>query len=168
MADKFLKHDAAGGFTEVVGAAIGGVGSANKIPALDASGRFDSTMLPTGVGAETSSVIAFGALAAGDFVNVYNDAGVAKVRKADASSGTAPANGFVLAAVTTGAAATVYWSGLNTAMTGLTPGQHFLSTTPGASNQVAPSAPGNIVQRIGTAVNSTTVYFDPQDPILLV
>lgn len=167
MADKYLKHDAAGGFTEVEAASSGGAGSANNIPALDASGRLDATMMPTGVGAETSAIEAFGALAAGDFVNVYNDGGVAKARKADASSGTAPANGFVLAAVTTGNTATVYWSGLNNQVSGVTPGQHFLSTTPGASNHVAPTATGNIVQRLGFAVSSTVIMFDPQDPILL-
>lgn len=168
MADKFLKHDSAGGFSEVEGAATGGAGQANKIPALDASGRLDATMMPTGIGAETSAIEAFGALAAGDFVNVYNDGGVAKARKADASTGTAPANGFVLEAVLAAATATVYWGGINNAVAGVTPGQHYLSTTPGASNHVAPSSAGNIVQRLGTAVNSTTIYFDPQDPILLV
>lgn len=168
MPDKFLQHDAAGGFREVEAVATGGVGNANKVPALDLSGRLDSTMMPTGIGAETSSIEAFGALAAGDFVNVFNDGGVAKVRKADASSSVAPANGFVLAAVTTGAQATVYWGGLNNQVSGLTPGIQYLATTPGTSNHVAPSSASNIVQRLGFAINSTTVNFQPQDPILLV
>ncbi|AWY09386.1 hypothetical protein vBRpoPV13_29 [Ruegeria phage vB_RpoP-V13] len=167
MPDKYVKHDAAGGFAEVEAVAVGGAGNANKIPALDLSGRLDSTMMPTGIGAETSALEAFGALAAGDFVNVFNDGGVMKVRKADASSAVAPANGFVLAAYTAGQTATVYWGGLNGTLTGLTPGKHFLSTTPGASNHVAPSASGNIVQDIGWAVNSTTVFFMPRVPITL-
>lgn len=168
MADKYLKHDAAGGFTEVEATGTGGVGKANMIPALDVSGRLDTTMMPTGIGAETAIIEAFGALAAGDFVNVYNDGGTAKVRKADASSATAPANGFVLSAVVSGADATVYFGGLNSAVTGVTPGQHFLSTTPGASNHVAPSGSGQIVQRVGFAVSANTINFTPQDPILLV
>jgi hypothetical protein len=167
MPDKFLQHDAAGGFREVEAAAAGGAGQANKIPALDPSGRLAASMMPTGIGAETSSIEAFGTLAAGDFVNVFNDAGVAKVRKADASSNVAPANGFVLEAVTTGNQATVYWGGLNNAVSGLTPGRQFLSTTPGASTDTAPATAGNIVQRIGFAVDSTTINFQPQDPILL-
>ena len=168
MPDKFLQHDAAGGFREVEATATGGGGQANKIPALDLSGRLDSTMMPTGIGAETTIIPAFGALAAGDFVNVYNDLGVVRCRKADASNAVAPANGFVLAAVADGANATVYWGGLNNAVTGLTPGMHFLSTSPGASNHVAPAAAGNIVQRLGFAVSSTLINFEPQDPILLV
>jgi len=167
MPDKFLQHDAAGGFREVEAVATGGAGQANKIPALDLSGRLDQTMMPTGIGAETAALPAFGALAAGDFVNVYNDLGVMRVRKADASSAVAPANGFVLEAYLSGATATVYFAGLNGVLTGLTLGQHFLSTTPGVSNHVAPAAAGNIVQRIGTALNSTTLFFNPQDPILL-
>lgn len=167
MPDKYLQHDAAGGFREVEATATGGGGQANKIPALDLSGRLDSTMMPTGIGAETAIIPAFGALAAGDFVNVYNDSGVVRCRKADASSGVAPANGFVLAAVADTADATVYFGGLNNAVTGLTPGLHYLSTTAGASNHVAPSSAGNIVQRLGIALSSTLINFDPQDPILL-
>jgi len=167
MPDKYLQHDAAGGFREVEATAVGGGGQANKIPALDLSGRLDATMMPTGIGAETSIVPAFGALAAGDLVNVYNDAGVMRARKADASSAVAPANGFVLAAFADGANATVYWGGINGQRTGMTPGQHYLSTTAGLSNHVAPATAGNIVQRIGIAVSSTVLIFNPQDPILL-
>lgn len=167
MPDKYLQHDAAGGFREVEAVATGGAGQANKIPALDLSGRLDPTMMPTGIGAETSIVPAFGALAAGDLVNVFNDNGVMKARKADASSAVASANGFVLVAVTDTSNATVYWGGLNNAVTGLTPGQHYLSTTAGLSNHVAPATAGNIVQKVGIAVSSTVLNFNPQDPILL-
>lgn len=167
MPDKFLQHDAAGGFREVEATATGGAGKANKIPALDLSGRLDSTMMPTGIGAETSALEAYGNLAAGDFVNVFNDGGVMKVRKADASSAVAPANAFVLSAYTAGQTAVVYWSGLNGARTGMTPGTHYLSTTPGASNHVAPASTGNIVQKIGWAVASNIFYFTPREPILL-
>lgn len=167
MPDKYLEHDAAGGFREKEAVAVGGAGQANKLVALDLSGRLDQTMMPTGIGAETAALEAFGALSAGDLVNVFNDAGVMKVRRADASTGVAPANGFVLAAFTAGQTATVYFAGLNSQVTGLTPGLHYLSTTPGASNHVAPAASGNVVQRIGTALNSTTLFFNPQDPILL-
>ena len=167
MPEKFLQHDAAGGFRELIAASAGGVGNANKIPELDVTGRFPTSMMPTGIGAETSDLPAFGALAAGDFVNVFNDGGTMKVRKADASSGVAPANGFVLAAYVALDTATVYWGGINGSVSGLTPGLQFLSTTPGAGTATAPSATGNIVQRLGLAVDATTILFAPQDPILL-
>ena len=167
MPDKYLRHNNAGGFTEVESTATGGAGKANQIPALDLSGRLDPTMMPTGVGAETSSIVAFGDVAAGDFVNVFNDSGNARVRKADASSATAPAHGFVLEAALSGETATVYWGGLNNAVTGVTVGPHYLHTTPGASNHVAPSGSGQIVQKIGVAVANNVIYFEPQTPILL-
>ena len=123
--------------------------------------------MKTGVGAETSSIEAFGALAAGDFVNVFNDSGTAKCRKADASSATAPANGFVLEASLSGETATVYWGGLNSAVSGVTVGPHYLATTPGTSNHVAPSGSGQIVQKIGVAVAANVIFFERGEPILL-
>lgn len=167
MPQKFLQHDAAGGFREVEAAGAGGAGSANLIPALDVTGRLPTTMMPTGIGAETVAVEAYGALAAGDFVNIFNDNGVAKVRKADASSAVAPANGFVLEAFASGATATVYMGGLNSAVVGLTPGKAYLSTTPGQATSTPPTTAGNVVQRIGTIASATLVNFQPQDPILL-
>lgn len=165
--EKFIQHDAAGGLLEVIAKQVGGAGSENKIPSLDASGRLDATMMPTGIGAETSSLEAFGNLAAGDLVNVFSDGGVMKVRLADASSAVAPANGFVLSAFTTGQTALVYWGGLNSAITGATAGPNYLSTTPGKITTVAPSASGNIVQRIGWAITATNMFFTPREHILL-
>lgn len=166
-AQKFLAHDGSGGIQEVVSVQTGGAPSADKVPSLDANGRLDVTMMPSGVGADTSVVVASGALAAGDFVNLFNDGGTAKVRKADASSNVAPAHGFVLAAVTDGGNATVYWEGTNTAVTGQTPGQVFLSTTAGAAQAAAPSTSGQIVQKLGIAVSATEINFEPNSPILL-
>jgi hypothetical protein len=133
-----------------------GAGSANKVPLLGASGTFDVTMLPTGVGPEVAVILASEALSAGDWVNVYNNTSVANVRKADGSTNKR-AHGFVLAAVSNGANATVYFDGNNTACTGLTIGDQYLSaTTPGKSTTTAPTGSGNIVQFLGTAFSTTT------------
>lgn len=167
MADKYIKHDAAGNFTEVEASATGGSGQENKIPALDSSGRLDATMMPTGIGAETSALEAYGTLAAGDLVNVFSDGGVSKVRKADATNATAPANGFVLSAYTAGQTATVYWGGINSQVTGLTVGNVFLGTTAGAVTSTAPSTSGNVVQKVGYAITSTSMMFVPQEIITL-
>ena len=167
MPDKYLEHDAAGGFNEVEAAAVGGAPSANAIAALDGSGRLDATMMPTGIGAETVDLPAFGALSAGDMVNVYEDAGVIRCRLADASSNVAPAHGFVLAAVLDTATATVYFNGLNDQLTGLTPGMQYVSTTPGATSITAPAVAGNSVQKVGFAVNSTTIMVALGEPIIL-
>lgn len=114
-----------------------------------------------------TAVTASEALAAGDFVNVWDSGGVAAARKADASASGKRAHGFVLDDALAGSAATVYFRGVNTACTGLTPGTQFLSTAPGGCTAIAPTAAGNVLQCIGLAVSSTAVIFDPQMPITL-
>jgi hypothetical protein len=74
--------------------------------------------MPTGIGADTASITASEALAAGDLVNIYDSTG-AKCRKADASTSGKEAHGFVLAAVESAASATVYFEGSNTQVTGI-------------------------------------------------
>lgn len=145
-----------------------GAGDAGKIPALDSSGRLDTSMMPVGIGADTSSLTASENLAAGDFVNVYNDTGTAKVRKADASAAGKYAHGFVLDAVTSGNAATVYFEGPNTQVTGATPGEVFLSaTTAGGFTSTAPTGTGKVVQKIGVATAATNINFEWLQPIVL-
>lgn len=143
-----------------------GAGDSGKLVALDGTGRIDNSMMPVGIGADTSSITSSEALAAGDFVNVWNSTG-AKARKADATVAGKEAHGFVLAAVSSGAAATVYFEGTNTAVTGQTPGPVFLATTAGTATSTAPSGSGNVVQRIGFAVSATAINFQSQPPITL-
>lgn len=87
-----------------------GAGDSGKVVALDGAGRIDSTMMPVGIGADTASITASEALAAGDLVNIWNSTG-AKARKADATVAGKEAHGFVLASVSNGASATVYFEG---------------------------------------------------------
>jgi hypothetical protein len=101
---------------------------------------------------------------------VYNNAGTANVRNADASSASAgkKANGFVLAAVLSGANATVYFGGLNTARTGMTPGPLFLSgVTPGGVVSAAPITSGQVVQGVGFAITTAIMQFVPGGGIVL-
>ena len=143
-----------------------GAGDSGKIPALDAAGRIDSSMMPVGIGADTAAITASEALAAGDLVNIWNSTG-AKVRKADATTAGKEAHGFVLAAVASAAIATVYFEGTNTAVTGLTPGPQFLTTTAGTVGGAAPTGSGNVVQRVGIATSATTLNFEAAQPIVL-
>lgn len=139
-----------------------GVADANKIVALDSSGKLDTTLLPTGVGAETNSIIASENLSAGNFVNIWNNAGTINVRKADATTAGKEADGFVLASVTSGNTATVYRTGINNALSGLTLGAYyFLDTTAGGVTTTAPSASGNVVQGLGRADSTTSVAYQP-------
>jgi len=145
-----------------------GAGDSGKVVALDSSGRIDPTMMPTGIGADTASIQASEALSAGDQVNIYNNAGTANCRKADASTPGKDAMGFVLSAVASGANATVYFEGTNTQMTGLTPGRQFLSaTTPGKTQAAAPTGSGQVVQVVGFATSATAMNFQAELPITL-
>lgn len=146
--------------------ASAGAADAGKIPQLDGAGRLSATMMPVGFGDDTTTLTTTEALAAGDFVSVWNSTG-AKVRKADATTAGKEAHGFVLAAAASGASATVYFEGTNTAVTGATPGLVFLATTAGGATSTAPSAAGNVVQRIGFAISATAINFQSNDPIVL-
>lgn len=143
-----------------------GAGDSGKIPALDATGKLSTTFLPSGIAADVAIVPASEALAAGDLVNLYDATG-AKCRKADASTAGKEAHGFVLAAVDNEANATVYFEGSNDQVSGMTPGRLFLSATPGLATSTAPSASGNIVQRVGFATAATSMNFQAQTPVTL-
>ncbi len=143
-----------------------GAGDSGKLPALDGSGRLDTSFMPVGIGADTAAIATSETLAAGDFVNIWDNTGAA-VRKADATTAGKEAHGFVLAAFTHPTTATVYFEGSNTAVSGKTPGLQFLLTAAGTSGSTAPSGSGNIVQRLGVAVSATVINFEPQQPITL-
>lgn len=157
-----------GVITEVLGIQTSaGAANAGDIPALDDTGRLDASMMPVGIGADVANLSASEALAAGDFVNVWSDAGTAKVRKADATVAGKDAHGFVLAAVANGATATVYFEGTNTQVTGQVAGNVYLQTTAGKSGATVPSTAGNVVQQVGIATGTTSVNFERGAPITL-
>ena len=165
-AKKFLRL-VNGVLTEIFGVqASAGAGNAGDLVSLDDSGRIDNSMMPVGIGADTKTIAASEALAAGDWVNVWNSTG-AKVRKADATTAGKEAHGFVLAAVSSGANALVYFEGTNTQVSGQTPGPVFLQTTAGTGGATIPSASGNVVQNLGVALSATDVNFERGTPVVL-
>ena len=124
--------------------------------------------MPSGIGADTEVMATSENLSAGDLVNVWNDAGTRKARKADASNGRR-AHGFVLAGTTSPANATVYFSGDLTGLTSIVPGTaYYLSgATAGAITATAPSTAGHISQEIGIGISTTAITFEQQQPITL-
>lgn len=165
-AQKFLALSS-GVTTEVLPATAGGGGDADKIPALDASGKLTMAMMPTGVAADTETIQASENLAAGDFVNIHDVTG-ARVRKADASNGR-QAHGFVLSAVTSGQNATVYFESSNTGVSGFTPGAtvYLSAASAGLATATPPSTAGQIVQRLGVAASATRINVEFAPPITL-
>lgn len=168
MAAKKLLRLIGGVITEVFGVQTSaGAGNAGDIVALDDTGRINNSMMPVGIGADTAVIDASEGLAAGDWVNVWNDGGAAKVRKADATTAGKDTHGFVLAAFTSGNPATVYFEGTNTQVAGQTPGPVYLQTTAGTGGATAPSASGNLVQQVGVALSATSVNFERGAPVVL-
>jgi hypothetical protein len=143
-----------------------GIADAGKIIALDANGLLDTSVMPSGIGADTAAIATSESLAAGDLVNIWNSSG-AKVRKTDATTAGKEAHGFVLAVFTHPTTAIVYFEGNNNQVTGLTPGKQYLSTTPGLATATAPIASGNIVQAVGFATSATNLNFQAGEPVTL-
>lgn len=162
-----------GRITEVEASVVStGVADAGKLPALDPSGRLDQSMMPVGIGADVQVLPSSENLTAGDYVNIWNDSGTARVRKADASFAGAGkrAHGFVKENVTAPANATVYFEGSNDSLTSLTPGTTYVlsHTTPGGVVALASATTtaGHILQVIGESTSDTIINTEIQQPIV--
>lgn len=140
-----------------------GTADAGKVVQLGADGLISETMLPDAP--ELATVLASEALTAGNLINIYNNAGTANMRKADAASNK-PAHGFVKASVASGTAGVVYTEGRITGLSGKTPGQQWLGAS-GASTNTPPTASGSIVQAVGVSPSATEILFESSLAILL-
>ena len=164
MADgKYVGLDAEGNKAEEQAiVSSSGAPDAGKMVRTGPTGVIDDSFLP---GSERITAVASEALTVDDLVNFWDDTGVAKMRKADASNNM-PADGFVKVNVTIGNTATVYGEGKLTG-TGMTPGKtQFLSpTTPGKWTETPPTTAGHLLQKVGRTANATTVVFERGEAI---
>lgn len=145
-----------------------GVSDSNKIVSTGDDGKIAGTLLPDIGGTPTESIITSENLAAGDFINIFDNAGVRTIRKADASNNRL-AMGFVLNAVTSGNNASVYASGINNQLTGIIPGtRYFLSATnAGTVTTTSPSAINQISQMVGYGFSTTAISFSVTNIIMI-
>ena len=165
--NKYLENNA-GQIREAISAnSSAGGADANKLVALNASGKIDSTMLLATDTEDTFSIVvdAGVTLSAGDNVNIYDNAG-AKARLAD-NSNNRPAHGFVKAGYAAASTAIIYKEGTNDQLTALTPGVPYFLGTVGNTVATAPTASGAIVQRLGVAFSATDLDFERSQTILL-
>ena len=167
--EKYLQVDSNGRIAEneLIDASTGS-GDAGKAIALDAAGLLDVSFMPVGIAPDTKLIECSENLSAGDFVNVWNDGGTVKVRKADATSISKKADGFVLSAYTTGQNALVYFENKNTGVSGLTLGSvYFLSdSVPGGVTTTPPTTTGYILQTLGKAVAADVLATEISEPII--
>lgn len=143
-----------------------GAADAGKLVQLNGSGQIDKTMLPD---MSDKTFVFTENVAAGAFINIYLSAGVAKARNAVATSEATRANGVAPAAVLSGATGTVDLHEGTALLSGLAPGStYFLSaTTPGGVTTTPPSAAGQIVQTLGTAVSTTELKFNVSERVVI-
>lgn len=163
----------AGVSKQLFGVAVSaGAADGGKIAALGPDGRFDQSMMPTGIGADTTQAPATEALGAGTFVNFHAAAGVLSVRLADNSNGR-QADGYVKDAVAISATATVYpLDSANAGMTGLTPGSRYWLGTAGGViavplDETDTANANKISQCLGVAKSATELVTDDQGYVVL-
>ena len=135
--------DLAADVTGVLPEANGGTGQSSLAGVMNAL---------TGVGDYPASE----ALLSGDFVNVWNDSGTLKIRKADASAEATMAHGYVKSAAALGDDVTLYAldGSVLSGLTGLTLGAaYYLSDTAGEVS----TTPGTVYQRVGVAITTSSL-----------
>jgi len=170
---RYLALDSSNDMTEQIPITTStGPSDGGKVVAtLESTGRFDLTVMPAEIAPEVVDAVASEALAAGDFVNLWSDAGVLSARKADASGGVGKkADGYTLDAVLDEGTARVYKNGINDQRSGLTVGvEYYLSNTvPGGllAKGSAPTTATHILQRIGIAKSATEIFVEIENPII--
>ena len=174
MPEKFLQLDTVDGSIRESRSVdtTTGVEDAGKIPALDAAGRLDQSLMPVGLIPGTRILTASEDLAAGDFVTIWNDIGIVKVKKGSGEVDDTTVIGFVLDDVVTSVndQVLVYFEGTNTQCSGTIAGTRYFigdDTNRGVPVAVPPSSNGNVIQYLGTAISETEIIFEPSDGIVV-
>ena len=144
-----------------------GIASALQIVATGTDGKISTTFFPSGIGSASEVIQSSEALSANSFVNIFMDGANRRVRLAD-SSNNRPANGFVQVAVNANSNATIILQGLNTGLTGLTPGvRYFLAATGGVTDTPNITTSGVICQELGIAISTSSLNFEYNSPIAI-
>lgn len=145
-----------------------GAADAGKITSLDAAGKLDISLLPTGIGANSVVVLASEAIGVGKLINLWSNAGVLSMRLADNSSGR-EAWGYVNVAVASAAVGTGYrLNTVNANMTALTPGADYWLGIAGGVITVpldSVTGAGKLDQYIGKAKSATELVTAEYLPI---
>lgn len=100
----------------------------------------------------------------GAMINVYNNSGVLHARLAKAADGTKPARAVAVAATTSGEYGELLLLGALPFYSGLTPGTlYYLSptSTSGQITAVKPVTAGQLVQPVGFALSTSSLFFNP-------
>lgn len=149
-----------------------GAGDASKIAQTNGSGKFDVTLLPSEAlsGATIIDVVASEAISEDDLINLWNDSGTLKVRRADATNARKAFGIARATAASPGDTISVEIGDHDFTDTGhgfTIAAQLFLSTTAGQFSATPPSTDGQIVQQVGFAIDANTIRVELRQPITL-
>ena len=116
-----------------------------------------SVVLTSGSG--FPSLLASETLTAGDLVNIFSGG----VRRASSTDLTRQAHGFVTQSRAATNPVVVFYSGLNTNVTGLTAGARYFLSSSGTESTLPPTATAQLSQEVGVAISTTAllVNFGP-------
>ncbi|MEZ5691206.1 MAG: hypothetical protein R3D71_06040 [Rickettsiales bacterium] len=126
----------------------------------------DSILLEGDEDMVSQKMVASENLAAGDLVNIFNDNGTTKARKAN-NAQDRQAHGFVLSAAAANSIAVIFLNGKITGLSGFTGGATIYLGENGQPINTAPTTSGYIIQEIGTALSATEIFFNP-NPIITI
>lgn len=154
------------------------VATPNSVVITTADGTFHPSVFPAGYG-DVQYLPATEALNAGAPVNLYTvsttsggtTTNTVAMRNADSATANAgkSADGFVLAAVASGASGSFYPSGKNTALAGLTPGAPYYLGPAGTVVTPSPGySAGTTLQYLGKATAAGLLDFQPKPPVACV
>lgn len=168
--NKYLENNAGNVTEKRANQTSSGAGDAGVIVAANSLGVIDESFLPAGVGADMIDLPCSEAIGQGKYVNIFDDAGTAKVRLADNSNGRVAFGYAKTAGASPGDTVRVYFEGPNPYLSSLTVGVKQYLGTAGAVTSTAPVAPAaQFSQTVGRATKITEINTDiEQDPIYLV
>ena len=147
--------------------ASAGSADAGKIPALNAQGKLDESLLPV---FDSASYEASENLSAGDLVNLFNDGGVTKMRRADRTN-QRQADGYVRDNINSGDTGTMYRDGEVTGKTFAAADigkSLYLDVTgqPSVGANDADTA-GQYRQKVGRVETTTSMQFEKGEVVVI-
>lgn len=135
----------------------GGGGGGGGVSGIGTSGTPGST---SSVGIYITNLPAVEPIALSAPVNIFLSGGAPAIRNANAALAYS-CDGFAATAITTGALGTIYINGVVGGLLGLTAGtDYYLAATSGAISTTGATASGQLYQRVGKAVNNTSLAID--------
>jgi hypothetical protein len=172
MAQGFLAR-VAGRTKQIIATVVSaGVANAGEIPALDSTGKLDMSVMPSGIGSNTTQAAASETLGAGKFVNFHDDGGTFSARLADNSNGR-QADGYVSAEFLSAATATIHpLDSVNAQMSGLTIGaRYWLGTAGGVTatplDETDTDNANKVSQYLGVAKSESELITDDLGYVVL-